>query len=292
MTTQHATAAEIGQRETVEPDLTQTMVTGGGGVRLNNVETGNPNGRPIVFIHGFSQSWRSWDRQLRSDLAEDYRLVAMDMRGHGRSEKPHDGYADSTLWADDLHAVIQALNLQAPVLCGWSYGPLVILDYLRRYGDERLGGLHFVAGITQLGSDRALAALTPQFLGIVPGLLANDATESTKCLETLARMCFFHEPQPDELRRMLEHSVAVPPYVRQALFARSFDNDDLLPSIRKPVLLTHGREDRVVNPAIVEQHKAAMAHAQIHMMPSAGHAPFWDDAPTFNQRLRAFCEGL
>ncbi len=86
---------------------------------------------------------------------------------------------------------------------------------------------------------------------------------------------------------MLGYNVSVPPYVRQALFSRSFDNDDLLPRIRKPVLITHGVDDAVVKPAAVDQHKAGIAHAQIHM-PKAGHAPFWDDAATFNRRLRAF----
>jgi pimeloyl-ACP methyl ester carboxylesterase len=86
--------------------------------------------------------------------------------------------------------------------------------------------------------------------------------------------------------------VSVPPYVRQALFSRSFDNDDLLPKIRKPVLITHGADDKIVKPAAADQHKAGLAHAQIQMMANAGHAPFWDDAATFNQGLRAFCESL
>ena len=73
-------------------------ITGGGGVQLNLVETGNPNGRPILFIHGFSQSWRVWNRQLNSDLTDDCRLVAMDIRGHGLSDKPREGYAESRLW--------------------------------------------------------------------------------------------------------------------------------------------------------------------------------------------------
>ena len=54
-------------------------ITGGGGVQLHLVETGNSSGRPIFFIHGFSQCWLAWNRQLSSDLAKDYRLVAMDM---------------------------------------------------------------------------------------------------------------------------------------------------------------------------------------------------------------------
>ncbi len=74
-------------------------ITGGGGTKLHLVETGNPSGRPILFIHGVSQCWLVWSRQLSSDLADDYRLVAMDMRGHGLSEKPRDGYTDSRPWA-------------------------------------------------------------------------------------------------------------------------------------------------------------------------------------------------
>ena len=55
-------------------------ITGGGGVQLQLVETGNSKGRSIMFIHGFSQCWPAWSRQMSSDLADDYRLVAMDMR--------------------------------------------------------------------------------------------------------------------------------------------------------------------------------------------------------------------
>jgi pimeloyl-ACP methyl ester carboxylesterase len=78
--------------------------------------------------------------------------------------------------------------------------------------------------------------------------------------------------------------------VRQALFSRSIDNDDLLPKIRVPVLITHGTEDAVVDPAVVEQHKAALPQAQIHLVSNAGHAAFWDDAPAFNEHLRRFTE--
>ena len=70
-------------------------ITGGGGVQLHVVETGNPQGRPIVFIHGASQCWLQWSRQMNSSLVEDHRLIALDMRGHGLSDKPHDGYNDS-----------------------------------------------------------------------------------------------------------------------------------------------------------------------------------------------------
>jgi pimeloyl-ACP methyl ester carboxylesterase len=214
----------------------------------------------------------------------------MDLRGHGLSAKPRDAYGDSRLWADDVRAVIDALNLDRPVLCGWSYGPLVILDYLRHYGEDRIGGIHFVGGITKLGSDAAMSVITPEWLSLVPGFLATDVEESVRSLESLLRLCFVQQPSASDLYLMLGYNVSVPPYVRQGLFSRAFDNDDLLPRIRKPVLITQGAKDAIVKPEAVDQHKAGLAHAQIDIVPDAGHAPFWDDSSAFNQRLRAFVE--
>lgn len=268
------------------------MISGGGGTQLHVVETGNPRGRPILFIHGLSQCWLAWGRQVTSDLADRYRLVAMDMRGHGLSEKPLDGYADSGLWADDVNAVLRGLNLDHPVLCGWSYGPLVILDYIRRYGEDATGGMVFVDGITKLGSEDAMSVLTPEFLGLVPGFFSPDVEESTRSLRSLIRMCLTQEARAEDLYLMLGYNVSVPPNVRRALLSRSFDNDDLLPRLRKPVLIVHGELDAILKPAVVDQHAAGLPHAEIAMMPGAGHAPFWDDATAFNGRLRAFCERL
>ena len=263
-------------------------IAGGGGTQLHVVETGNPQGQPILFIHGFSQCWRSWSRQLNSDLEKDHRLVAMDMRGHGLSEKPRDAYDDSKLWADDVNSVIEALGLEQPILSGWSYGPLVILDYLRHYGEHAIGGVQFVGGITKLGSDAALSVLTPEFLSLVPGVLSTDAEESIRGLDSLLRLCFVEAPSAADLYLMLGYSASVPCYVRQALFSRSFDNDALLPTIRKPVLITHGDADAIVKPAVVDEHKAGMPHAQIQMIANTGHAPFYEDPASFNRGLQAF----
>jgi non-heme chloroperoxidase len=264
-------------------------ITAGGSTTLHVVETGNPQGRPILFIHGFSQCWIAWSRQLNSDLANDHRLIAMDLRGHGLSDKPLDGYSESRIWADDLNAVIETLGLDRPILSGWSYGPLVILDYVRHYGEDAIGGVHFVGGISKLGSDEAISVLAPDFLGLVAGFFSSDAAESVSSLQSLLRMCFAQELSPQDFYLKLGYNVSVPPYVRKALFSRSFDNDDLLPRLSKPVLITHGAADRIVNPAAAHHHKAAIAHAQIQLMPGAGHAAFWDDPATFNQSLRQFC---
>jgi non-heme chloroperoxidase len=175
---------------------------------------------------------------------------------------------------------------------GWSYAPLVILDYIRHYGDERLAAIQFVGGVTKLGSDEAMAILTPEFLSLVPGFCSADVQESLRSLTALLRLCFAREPSIADLYLMLGYNLSVPPYVRQALFARSADNDDLFPTIRKPVLITHGARDAIVRPVAVEQYKSTLPHAQVHVMPDAGHAAFWDDAAVFNERLGAFAETL
>jgi non-heme chloroperoxidase len=267
-------------------------ITGGGGVRLHAVESGNPDGRPILFIHGNSQCWLSWSRQLNSDLADRYRLVAMDMRGHGLSEKPRDGYADTRLWADDVNAIVQALKLDRPVVCGWSYGPLVILDYVRHYGEEALGGIGIVGGITKLGTEDAMSVITPEFLSLVPDLFSADAEASARGLRGLLRLCFAQELSPEDEYFMLGYNVTVPSFVRQGILSRTLDNDDLLSRIRKPVLVVHGTQDAIVKPAVVDQHKASVPHAQVEMIANVGHAPFWEDAPAFNGCLRTFCERL
>jgi non-heme chloroperoxidase len=79
-------------------------------------------------------------------------------------------------------------------------------------------------------------------------------------------MLFARQLSADDLYLMLGYNVSVPLHVREALFSRVIDNDDLLPKIRRPVLITHGDDDAVVKPSVVDRHKARMPHAQIHMM--------------------------
>lgn len=265
-------------------------IVGGGGTRLRAVEAGNPEGRPIVFIHGFSQCGMSWSRQMHSDLADSFRLVALDLRGHGKSDKPLEGYGNSRLWADDIQAVIRTLELDHPVLCGWSYGPLVILDYIRHYGEGDIRGINFIGGVTKLGSDEAASVLSPDFLALIPAFFSTDIRECVGAVSTLARLCFVHPLSDEEFYLALGYNVSVPAYVRQGLFSRAFDNDDLLPAIRKPVLITHGDADAVVSRDVIDRQMKRITHAQVDVMKNAGHGCFWDEPAMYNRRLREFVE--
>lgn len=85
-------------------------VEGGGGLRLHVRGWGNPRGPAIFLVHGWSQNHLSWRHQFESDRADEFRLVVLDNRGHGMSEKPleEEHYTDERLWADDVAAVISA----------------------------------------------------------------------------------------------------------------------------------------------------------------------------------------
>ena len=268
-------------------------VTGGGRLRLHVQETGNPNGKAILFIHGFSQCRLAWNKQLHSDLATHFRLVAMDIRGHGLSEKPRDVYGDSKLWAEDVHAVITTLGLDKPVLSGWSYGGVIISDYLNFYGEDHIAGTNWVGAVSRLGDPLLRAGfIGADFLAGAPGFFAENIEDSIASLQTLLRLCVHQEPAPEDFYFFLGYNVIVPPYVRLGLLSRHLNNDPVIERMRKPMLLSYGEQDAIVLLSM-GQHIAGLAkHATLSVYPDVGHAPFWEASERFNRELRTFREAV
>ena len=141
----HATAAQ---------PVREYDIRGGGGVTLHAREWGNPDGPPILFVHGWSQCDLCWSAQVGGELAANFRMVTFDNRGHGMSEKPLDPgcYADERLWADDLAAVIDQTDLGRPVVVAWSYGGLIVTDYVRAHGDAAIAGINLVGAAVALSA--------------------------------------------------------------------------------------------------------------------------------------------
>ena len=106
-------------------------------VRLHYREAGN--GPPLVLVPGWSQTAAMFQPQL-DGLAPDCQVLALDMRGHGESEKPEHGYRIARL-AKDLHDALVALNLDEVSLAGHSMGCAVIWSYWDQFGDDRLNRL-------------------------------------------------------------------------------------------------------------------------------------------------------
>jgi non-heme chloroperoxidase len=261
---------------------------GGGGVTLRVRDLGDPEGPPLLFLHGFSQSHQAWRRQLHSALGLGFRLVALDLRGHGESDSPRGAYADGRLWADDVQAVIAELGLGRALLVAWSYGGLVVADYLRHYGQRHVAGVNFVGAMVKSGSEEAFGLLAPELLDLIPGLFSADERPSLTALESFVSL-LHHEPLAPEVRRaVMAYTARVPAHVREGLGARTVDNDDVLRELHVPVLVSHGLKDRVVLPASGQHIASLVPHAQVSHYSDVGHSPFWESARRFNRELAAF----
>ncbi|MFB6103093.1 MAG: alpha/beta fold hydrolase [Haloplanus sp.] len=265
-------------------------VTGGDGVDIHVEQRGPADGHPILLIHGFSQSRLAWLPQFDSSLAEDYRLVAMDLRGYGASGTPRHAYADSALWADDVRAVIEDLE-RRPTLVGWSYGGLVVADYLATHGDDAIDGVVLVGAITEKGTADADRFAGERFVALDEGFRSTDAERSVAALDSFVSLCVHGDLADADRYRMLGYNVAVPAHVRAALQDRTVAHEATLAEIRTPVCLIHGAEDPVVRPAAARKHADLFPNATLQTYPEVGHSPFFEAPERFEADLRAFVEG-
>jgi non-heme chloroperoxidase len=103
-------------------------------------------GRPVVLIHGWPLSGRSWERQVPVLVEDGYRVITYDRRGFGASSQPWEGYDYDTL-AADLHALLEHLDLTNVTLVGFSMGGGEVARYIGRYGNDRIAKAVFAAAV-------------------------------------------------------------------------------------------------------------------------------------------------
>jgi pimeloyl-ACP methyl ester carboxylesterase len=95
-------------------------------------------GRPFLLVHGLASNAKTWDGVAQRLNAAGHRVVAVDQRGHGLSDKPDTGYGFADVTAD-LRALIDSLNMPRPILAGQSWGGNVVLHFAARYPDIASG---------------------------------------------------------------------------------------------------------------------------------------------------------
>jgi pimeloyl-ACP methyl ester carboxylesterase len=262
-------------------------VRGGGGLELHVREWGRADGPPILFIHGWSQNHLCWAKQVESTLADEFRLVAYDLRGHGMSEAPLEAehYTEADLWADDVAAVVDQLGLDRPVLVGWSYGAFVICDYVRRYGQSGVAAIDFVEGAAKLGESAFGTLIGPGFLDHFVGATADDLPTNIATMRSFVKACPANPLSADDYETAVCWNVAVPARVRANLAARQIDCDDVLRALEVPLLVTQGAADTVVLPAMAEHILATCPTAEASWYDGVGHLPHLEDPERFNREL-------
>ena len=273
-------------------DLKFTTVAGHGGLPLNVAETGNPNGRPILFLHGMAMSLQSFQPQFESELAREFLLVAFDLRGHGNSGKPWrpEDVQPPEVWADDVAAVIKGAGLRRPVIVAWSFGGFVAADYIRKYGIADIAALNLVASNAGLvPAPPPVGNLSPEDMkqrAVMQG--SGNLLDNLTVVEATTKMFEFPGMTPAYRDQMYSMGVMVPAYFRRAFAGHRLDHLDVTAGLTLPVLVTMGSRDIAQSPGPFDALQKAMPKAKFSVYDGVGHLPFAQDPARFNRELAEF----
>ncbi|MBI2515834.1 MAG: alpha/beta hydrolase [Opitutae bacterium] len=254
------------------------------GLTIAAEERGRKDGSAVIFVHGLAHSRASWLRQLESPLAQEFHLVAYDLRGHGLSDRPAGDafYTEGRRWGDELAAVIEAAHLQRPVVVAWSLGGVVVLNYIRDHGDANLAGIVLVDAVT---------CFSPELFGegnagLVQPLQSPDTAIRSAATRRFIEACFVVPPKPAELNLILARAGILPASVHAAIPRISLaQGDEVLRAIRVPTLVVHGAKDGLTLPRMAQRTVSLVPRSQLSLYADAGHAPFFDESTRFNDEL-------
>ena len=266
------------------------------GVTLHWEEAGA--GSPVVFVHGWSMSSRSFAWQLEA-TAPSHRAIAYDLRGHGRSRREELALEEGHALEDharDLSTLMEQLELSGAALVGWSMGGQVALEALPAIQD-RLAAL-------------VLISTTPRFTvggdwphglteASVRALAARLEHKPQKALQRFFEGMFvageLHETQLVDIERQV--LAGAPPVsvvtARRGLEALlASDQRRRLQEVRVPTLLVHGERDPICLPAASAFAQAHIPGARRWVLPGLGHAPHLSRPALVNELLARFLAEL
>lgn len=293
-----------GRGHTLEPMAEHSaavrQVHGSDGTRIVYRADGPAGARPLILVHGWAQSSACWGPNVLAALTRQYRVIALDLRGHGYSGAPEDAYNDPSVWAGDLRAVFDAEGIgpgAGAVLLGWSYGGLVCCDFLDNergaVADGTVGGLILVGALTGIGRGQKGGRVGKAMRAAMPAVLATDAEVAVPAMITLTSA--FHSElygKGEREQALLALALATPPRVRTALFNRNSGHDEMLAGLDIPVLVMHGTADRIVDPSAAEHAVATIPQARPAFWDGGGHAPFVENEGRFISEIDEFIDVL
>lgn len=262
------------------------------GVRLHVQDVGR--GPAVVLIAGFGLDHQAWDRQVRALAEAGYRVLCVDQRGHGLSDKPLDGYEVERL-AADLRGALTGTGATECALVGWSFGGQVA--FKAAADDPAL-----VRSLVLVGSNAVRASRGPGFpFGAPPekleaALVADELDNRVRARRATLARGFAAPPDEDTLRWLLERSLRMPSWAAIACY-RSMLYTDLtadLSRITMPVLQVVGTADPVhsakgarwLNERLNENQTAA----RLAEIDGCGHYPMIEKPAEFDAALLGFLE--
>lgn len=246
-------------------------------VRLPYAEHGDADGIPVILLHGYSDSHRSFE-PLQAELPADIRAIAVTERGHGDAPTPHDGY-DAPQMAADVVALLDHLGIERAVVVGHSMGSIVATRFALD-APERVAGLVLMGSRPSFGD---LDELYEEVEAIGDGVDPEFIREFQ--LSTL------NHPVPDAFLDMVcAESAKLPVHVWKAVAAAALriDHAPELGQITAPTLIAWGEKDAFA----LREHQDALMRgipgARFVVYEGAGHAFHWEDPAAFARDLVPF----
>jgi non-heme chloroperoxidase len=251
------------------------------GPRLHYAEKGDREGKPIVFLHAYADSWFSYGRVLPL-LSPTYHAFAPDQRGHGDSDKPERCYAADD-YASDVDAFMEAVGIEEATLVGDSSGGLiaqrVALDY-----PHRVSRLVLIGSPTTLVDNKAVMGWW-EYLRTL-----EDPVPPQFVRELLQSIVHDSVPQ-DFLERAVSESLKVPARVWRDYWegvVLTTDDTARYGEIVAPTLILWGEQDALLPREEQERRAAAIPDATLRVYPDTGHLAHWVRPEQVVRDLEAF----
>jgi pimeloyl-ACP methyl ester carboxylesterase len=251
------------------------------GVRLDYVEQGDRSGVPVVFLHGLTDSWRSFEPVLPS-LPASIHAFALTQRGHGDADRPATGYRPRDL-AADLAAFLDSQNLAAAVIAGHSMGSTVALRFALDY-PERTHGLVPMGALVSYQTNPVITEFWETVVRDLQDPIDYDVAREFQ-ESTLARQI-----PPAFLETFIAESLKVPARVWRDGLAGLREDEHVahLGEVKVPTLLVWGDQDAFVPASDQEILLATIAGSRLETYHGTGHALHWEEPARFASDLTAF----
>jgi pimeloyl-ACP methyl ester carboxylesterase len=259
------------------------------GESLSYIDMGKHSGPAVVLIHGYTDNARDWV-PLLPYLSKRYRLILVDIRGHGQSSKPECCYTRLD-FAYDIKLLLDALGVRTADIVGHSLGSIIAQTFAE-YWPERTACVVLISSTGGSPPDRPKKP--PQF---------DYAAEIRKLKEPIEAdspfmIAWWDSPtpvDPDFIRRQRKDAAGIPLRVwlavlDQALPASNMfaDLQSTLPRLKAPTLLIWGSKDPIMEEEVRQSLRDALPNAEVKIFDGLGHNPFWEDPRGVAEVINAF----
>lgn len=249
-------------------------------VTLHYFEAGSPQSPAIVLIPGWTMPAEIFEPQI-NDLSAHFRVVALDPRSQGDSQKTPEGNYPAR-HARDIDELLQHLHVSSAVLLGWSNGVPDVLSYVDQIGTARLRGVILVDGFLDFSA--------PQMQQGLAGMLKMFQTDRSKFTDAFVRNMYATKQTDEYIQRVKEASLKTPTNTAAVEMFNVLSLGDVTPifaKLDKPALYIY--EPQLESQAKLIQSKLPTARVELF---KAGHAMFVDDPDHFNQVVAEFINSL